>query len=49
MDGTVRVVEALRARGERLDYCIVGEPTSCTAAGRHDQERTARLAFRHLR
>lgn len=26
-DGTVRVVEALRARGERLDYCIVGEPT----------------------
>jgi succinyl-diaminopimelate desuccinylase len=29
-DGTVRVVEALKARGEQLDYCIVGEPT-CTA------------------
>lgn len=28
IDGTVRVVEALKARGERLDYCIVGEPTS---------------------
>lgn len=26
-DGTVRVVETLRSRGERLDYCIVGEPT----------------------
>src|SRR5690606_12753516 len=26
VDGTVRVVEALEARGERLDYCIVGEP-----------------------
>lgn len=28
VDGTVRVVEALKARGETLDYCIVGEPTS---------------------
>ena len=28
IDGTVRVVETLKARGERLDYCIVGEPTS---------------------
>jgi succinyl-diaminopimelate desuccinylase len=27
-DGTVRVVEQLAARGERLDYCIVGEPSS---------------------
>jgi succinyl-diaminopimelate desuccinylase len=32
-DGTVKVVEALRARGERLDYCIVGEPTSVTRTG----------------
>ncbi len=29
VDGTVRVVERLAARGERIDYCIVGEPT-CT-------------------
>ena len=28
VDGTVRVVEALRERGEKPDYCIVGEPTS---------------------
>lgn len=29
VDGTVKVVEALKARGELLDFCIVGEPT-CT-------------------
>jgi succinyl-diaminopimelate desuccinylase len=28
VDGTVRVVEALRERGEKPDYCVVGEPTS---------------------
>jgi succinyl-diaminopimelate desuccinylase len=33
VDGTVRVVEALQARGERLDWCIVGEPTSEAALG----------------
>ena len=26
-DGTVRVVEALKARGEQIDFCVVGEPT----------------------
>ncbi len=29
IDGTVKVVETLKARNELLDYCIVGEPT-CT-------------------
>src|SRR5581483_9654408 len=29
VDGTVRVVQALLARHERIDYCVVGEPT-CT-------------------
>ena len=33
VDGTVRVVEALQARGERLDCCIVGEPTSVERLG----------------
>jgi succinyl-diaminopimelate desuccinylase len=33
VDGTVRVVEALRARGELIDYCIVGEPTSTERLG----------------
>jgi succinyl-diaminopimelate desuccinylase len=32
-DGTVCVVEALAKRGETLDYCIVGEPTSVSALG----------------
>ena len=32
-DGTVVCVERLRARGERLDYCIVGEPTSVKRLG----------------
>ena len=33
VDGTVRVVEALQARGELIDYCIVGEPTSNKQVG----------------
>jgi succinyl-diaminopimelate desuccinylase len=33
VDGTVRVVEALRARGETLDCCIVGEPTCVERLG----------------
>lgn len=33
VDGTVKVVEALRARGEHFDYCIVGEPTSNKVVG----------------
>jgi succinyl-diaminopimelate desuccinylase len=28
VDGTVKVVEELKRRNERIDYCIVGEPTS---------------------
>ncbi|HSV44743.1 MAG TPA: succinyl-diaminopimelate desuccinylase, partial [Ramlibacter sp.] len=33
VDGTVVVCEKLRQRGERLDYCIVGEPTSVERLG----------------
>ena len=33
LDGTVKVVQALQARGERLDCCIVGEPTSVSRLG----------------
>jgi succinyl-diaminopimelate desuccinylase len=33
VDGTVVVCERLKARGERLDYCIVGEPTSVQRVG----------------
>jgi succinyl-diaminopimelate desuccinylase len=33
VDGTKRVVEHLSARGERIDWCIVGEPSSETDLG----------------
>lgn len=33
VDGTVKVVQHLQARGEKLDACIVGEPTSVSALG----------------
>ena len=33
IDGTVAVTEALRARHEAMDYCIVGEPTAVNQLG----------------
>ena len=33
VDGTLVVCNVLKARGERLDYCIVGEPTSVERTG----------------
>ncbi|MBK6868792.1 MAG: succinyl-diaminopimelate desuccinylase [Burkholderiales bacterium] len=33
LDGTVVVCNALKARGERLDWCIVGEPTAVKQTG----------------
>ena len=33
VDGTRRVVEALEARGEKIDWCVVGEPSSTDALG----------------
>jgi succinyl-diaminopimelate desuccinylase len=33
LDGTVAVCRELQARGERLDYCVVGEPTSVHRTG----------------
>jgi succinyl-diaminopimelate desuccinylase len=32
-DGTVKVVDRLQARGERIDYCVVGEPTCVARLG----------------
>lgn len=32
-DGTIRVVEALEARGEKMDWCLVGEPSSTDRLG----------------
>jgi succinyl-diaminopimelate desuccinylase len=33
VDGTRRVVEALRSRGEHIDWCVVGEPSSEVSIG----------------
>ena len=33
VNGTVKVVETLKARNETLDYCIVGEPTCVSSLG----------------
>lgn len=33
LDGVRRVAETLRARGERLDWCVVGEPSSRQTLG----------------
>ncbi|PLC48461.1 succinyl-diaminopimelate desuccinylase [Pollutimonas subterranea] len=33
VNGTVKVCDELKKRGEQLDYCIVGEPTSVSALG----------------
>lgn len=32
-NGTVKVVEALQARGEKIDWCLVGEPSSAERVG----------------
>lgn len=32
-DGTVRVIDHLQARGEHIDWCLVGEPTSTERVG----------------
>ncbi len=32
-NGTVKVIETLMARGEQLDYCLVGEPSSTERLG----------------
>lgn len=33
INGTVKVIETLRARGEQIDYCVVGEPSSTARVG----------------
>jgi succinyl-diaminopimelate desuccinylase len=33
VNGTVKVLDWLKARGERIDHCLVGEPTAMARAG----------------
>ena len=32
-DGTIKVIETLEARNEKIDWCLVGEPTSTSLVG----------------
>ncbi|MAM00584.1 MAG: succinyl-diaminopimelate desuccinylase [Alteromonadaceae bacterium] len=32
-DGTVKVIEALEGRGEKIDWCLIGEPSSTHSLG----------------
>lgn len=45
IDGTKKVMEVLQARGEKIDYCIVGEPSSNKQVG--DQIRIGRRGSLH--
>lgn len=45
LNGTKKVVKALTERGEKMDYCIVGEPSSDTRVG--DQIRVGRRGSLH--
>ena len=33
IDGTIKVIETLQARGEQIDWCLVGEPSSTDKVG----------------
>lgn len=45
VNGTKRVIETLQQRGEQIDYCIIGEPSSIKTAG--DQIRIGRRGSLH--
>lgn len=45
INGTKKVIEALQQRGEKIDYCIIGEPSSDTQVG--DQIRVGRRGSLH--
>lgn len=45
MDGTRRVIQALQERGEKIDFCLVGEPSSDQQLG--DRIRVGRRGSLH--
>ena len=45
VNGTVKVIEQLLARGEKINYCIIGEPSSDKKIG--DQIRVGRRGSLH--
>ena len=44
INGTAKVLEWMKARGEVVDGCLVGEATSSAVGRRRDQDRPARLS-----
>ena len=44
-DGTVKVVDALTGRGQSIDYCLVGEPTSHARLGDNDLLATYEMSL----
>ena len=46
VNGTIKVLDWLKARGEVLHACVVGEPSSRHSGRRRDQDRPPRLAQR---
>ncbi|MFZ2315866.1 MAG: succinyl-diaminopimelate desuccinylase [Gammaproteobacteria bacterium] len=47
IDGTKKVMETLLSRGEKIDYCVIGEPSSDKAVG--DQIRVGRRGSLHCK
>lgn len=45
IDGTKKVIEVLQQRGEKIDYCLIGEPSSIQQTG--DQIRVGRRGSLH--
>lgn len=46
-DGTAKVMDALQKRGEKIDYCVIGEPASDKQVG--DQIRVGRRGSLHAK
>lgn len=47
VNGTVKVIDTLLKRGEKMDYCLIGEPSSNTQVG--DQIRIGRRGSLHAK
>ena len=43
VNGTAKVLAWLKQKGERIDHCVVGEPTSTVTRRRHAEDRPPRL------
>ena len=44
LSGTKKVIETLQARQIKIDYCLIGEPSSITEVGAPNTRRPPRFA-----